>query len=478
MLKILPQLLLLICLSTHTISLAFSLFDLTDSPTTHDLPLTNAYIARNGINRIFKGPSGYYVGADLRNDRYIDTSDSDFGPDTVPMQLALYTNETWLATSCLSYSSYNCSDHPCEPYPEQRSQSLLTFNASGETIAPVVNMDYNNWLLTREAGLASSCETSSGDLQSSGMYGVIGLGRSGNAQYNFIGWYHVFSINVYQNLSGGQLVFGERNYAGFDVTTTAVLETDPDWVADCGSSCIITIGYYTASVRNAKVIFDLDANSIGLPLASYYQVMHYLVEYLNMKCDDKIYLPVCTYTGSYESLPSIFLMVNGQSITIPPLLYVQDYSLGSGDVSAQITLNLKGVASNLTGSNYVTEPYQNYIILDDRFMSYYTVYFNTSGLNHRITVIYAKPIVVPPATDPLMPWVLILLGFAVVTLLSALCCYCRGYEPKQQARLMSISESINQTSGLPQDLSVRGNRNLTVHSVQHFQARRDTGSTR
>lgn len=91
-------LLLLMYLSTLTISLAASSFFTSDAFTnTKGLPLLNAYKAQNGVNKIFYDSKHYYVGADLKYDDSQDTTDNNFGADTVPMQLSLYTNSIWLS---------------------------------------------------------------------------------------------------------------------------------------------------------------------------------------------------------------------------------------------------------------------------------------------------------------------------------------------------------------------------------------------
>ena len=150
-------------------------------------PLMNAYRAQNGINTIFKDDRSFYVGVDLQYSYNEDDSDSDFGPNTVPMLLSLYTSNVWLADDCLSYYQYDCSEYSCNKYTWQDSnESLLDFSAIGYQASVTMYLDYFNWRLASYANIATSCNSSTYYWQQPQTYGVLGLGRDNSAQNNFI----------------------------------------------------------------------------------------------------------------------------------------------------------------------------------------------------------------------------------------------------------------------------------------------------
>jgi len=269
------------------------------------------------------------------------------------------------------------------------------FTASGSIASTDLYVDYSRWSLYQDALYADTCSTNSGSYGSSSN-GIIGMGTSGNNKYNFKGA-EIFSIYLNKDLSGGQLLFRQDLAYATSNSPLAQFSTDANWKASLSYFSSIQVGSYSSSIT-AKLIFDMNEDTIGFPTAIYNQLMTYL-KYYGVDCSgSSSYQPSCTYYGYISSLPNIFINNGtGSPIPIPPEIYIQNAS--DPYYVTKVTLNLRVLGTNYSGYNYVTSDFSDCIILGANFMKYYYTVFDASSYYYgpRISIYRAGN---PPATGP------------------------------------------------------------------------------
>ena len=316
---------------------------------------------------------------------YRDFSKFVSEPDTsddYPMLISLHTSTTLLSTSCLGFSYYNCSNFTC--YDPSTSVSTVTtpyFTATGNIANAEVYLDYSYWV-SHSALLVSQCESKGSDKYGTGAYGVIGLGVEGISGNNFLNS-TLFSIYLEKDASKGMIFFGFDSSKSQKVAPNATLKADQNW----NVTGVSNIGFGGVLINiidnNTSLIFDINTDAIGLPLELYQNFTNEVKEKL-MTCDEKISLPSCSYSGKIEDLPDFNITIGDQVLEIPPEFYMRiDEGNDDDSEEVKITLFLRGLSTEETDDSYVTEKYNNTIILGYHVMSYYYVLFDaTQGPNN------------------------------------------------------------------------------------------------
>jgi len=246
------------------------------------------------------------------------------------------------------------------------------FSADGGYAGADLYLEYINWDLKADAFLAESCNSHYeyyGQFRS----GIIGMGTEGNAWNNFY-FFPKFGIYLNKDLSGGKLMFTQdTSYYNSSFPVTSMI-ADRNWKVKLNG--YIKVGYNTVSFIG-KLVFDMHADAIGLPYATSSTILSYLKSYSSVDCKwDTSYQPMCDYNGYISNLPDIVIVNGTNQISIPPEVYVVDGY--RKDYVSMITLNFKVIGSIYTKKNYVTPDYNDAIILDSRFMSYYYTAFDNS----------------------------------------------------------------------------------------------------
>lgn len=353
---------------------AFIPFLSDDNTSPSQFPLSNSFASKNGNIQLTKDYFGFYVNVDLTN-KATEDPQQHFGTNTVSMILALYTSQTLLVENCLHFSPYNCSQYSCTGYlNESTTIHSPYFTGEGYLAKADMYLDYANWNLNTNASIASSCSANTVLPYGLTRYGVLGLGTANNSRQNFINS-PMFSISLAPDLLSGQLLFGQNDAINSSRDLVAVLPADEDWKVNANSLEIV-VG--NKSVRlSANLIFDINAEALGLPIELYNRVLDFFATEVPMNCITHAYQPVCFYNGDVSALPNITISIQDQIIVIEPETYVQNATFKGN--SSIITLNIKAISPNLTDYSYITSKYNNYIILDSHVMSNYTVLFDATS---------------------------------------------------------------------------------------------------
>ncbi len=379
-------------------------------------------VTNSGNVPLYKDSIGFYAGVDLAKD---DSSWPYYGPNTVSMLLGLYTSQTLLVTSCMTFTEYNCQKYQCTQYGwMNETVQYPYFIASGFAATAQAYFDYSHWSLNDYALIASTCSSGGLVTYGSGMSGILGLGlNTGNGLINYNVGNPVFSLYLKPvNNQAGYLMFQKDLRYASSSSPIATIKTDKNWKSLFNG--YIQVGVTSVSLFNVSLIFDLYADTTGLPSAVYDSVLKYL-GYAGAYCSGN-YKPTCSY-GSYMSrLPTLTIQLNSPNsgnIYLPPSVYVSDYSSYSNSSTvSSFTLNLRALGSNLPTTSYVTPDFNNTLILNSAVLSQYYSVFDASSPN--TPYIYLYNAVQSPPVPGSTSWWGIVSGGVVLALLICACCRC------------------------------------------------------
>ena len=324
---------------------------------------------------------GFYVEADLN---YYPSSLEEKPNGTsfnsvfvTRMMISIANNGTMLASNCLGFWSFNCTQYKCHYQPGQREISYPTFIASTVPAQNDIYLDHAYWTLTSTPFyLAQECQTGDttsgiGKLRS----GVLGLGTAGEAANDFK-LSQKFAIYINPNLTSGKLLFnGDTSFAKSS-NPMFTLEANSTWNVDIWSGSVVTST--GAAGFNGDLMFDINSDAIGLPYYTYTLFLQYFSKNPGVSCSTELSKPLCSIRD-VQLLSDITIQFDGNTIRIPPKIYATP---AAGYDSSYFFLNFKATSPTLDRNNYVTPAFQKAIILDSNFMSYYfTVFDATSGTN-------------------------------------------------------------------------------------------------
>jgi len=355
-------------LSSLTLSSAF-LSKKNDDDPIKNVPINQTYF-------------GFYVNADIS-----DATDTDEDPISIPMQLALYTSSTLLAAKnfeCQEFYTLDCDIYSCIEYPNLTAGNEYPyFTAKGHLVSMHMYLEASAWNLNINATYATDCHQGRSAL-GTGTYGLIGLGVDDNAWNNFLNLYPIFSIYIDENVTTGTLYFGTNMDRATTENPIAVLPADSNWHI----SNVVSIEFGLANVSmNTKMIFDMNADSIGIPLAQYQDLLSAISNNITgLTCPtdaSSYYRPVCNYTEglNVSALPNLTIYIGNQKLDISPDVYIWVVR-NTTNTTGRIQFSLQALSSSLTGNNYISPIYNKYVILDSYTMSYYYMVFD--GVSHSI----------------------------------------------------------------------------------------------
>jgi len=321
------------------------------------------------------------------------------------MSLSFYTHQTLLVSECLKFSSYDCEKYHCTPNPTNVDvRNYFSFTAQSYWAGANLYLDYDHWGGQVPSLIATSCEANTTDSYGQDRYGIIGLGTSFAGKSNWNASSPIFSVWVHDNMMLGELIFKKDLYNFAEsATPVAVLKASSDWVSTLSGT--VEIGKDKTLDMNVDLIFDLSADSIGLPLKIFNQVIEDLDSFGVKNCaTGSTYQPSCDLQGDYANLPNITLVSGNSKLVIPPKVYVLEYV-----DKTSVTLNLKGLSNDLTGESFVTRSYDNCIVLDAKFMNYYYVVFEYQNENGSTITFYksGKGAVEPDDGDNGSWWIVV-----------------------------------------------------------------------
>ena len=369
--------------------------------------------------------NGFFISAELP-----DSLNTNLTTNTADMILALYTDNTLLF-------NYNCSDYKsCHINSSTTvAASFPYFTAEGEYASVDASLSSGYWKLSSDAIV----NTTEGNysINSTTPYGIIGMGLDGNASANFINQ-PSFSISLTANGDSGQLLFTPDMSLAESDTPQAKLSAGSNWHIHGVNT--IDIGFYI-NVKNTSLIFDLNSDTIGLPLTIYNQVLEALESQYGLVCStDTYYKPVCSNYQMKDDFPGLKINIGDQSISIPSSVYVQG---GDADIQTYaVSLSLKALSSNLTGESYVTPVYENYIILSYPVLAYYYTVFD--GNSQTVTLYTADH-------SESMSYILyIVVGWFGLFIVIALCYYC--YMRMKVARQANADRATENQSSIQDPL--------------------------
>ena len=344
---------------------------------------------------IIKVPSGFHVLPNFSPNTGTANITNLFNTNETPMLLGLYTSATLLVTNCQKFLSYQCEDYPCINFPDNKTaQHFPYFDAQGHFIKPAVYLDNLNWNLETKTIIAQNCIHSYDDNYGSGTYGIVGMGVTDSSWANYRGQVPLFSIYLDQEGNDGQLLFRrDLNKAAEKNLTTSVI-ADNNWRISNVSG--IQVESHVVPM-NLNLMFDLNSDVIGLPLEQYQNVLDILNKNeFGMQCStgESKYKPTCNYQGQLNKLPDINIEIGEQIIIIPPEIYLENALEDKNSEDYTLTLNLRAVDSSLkTPENYVTNYFNDFIILGSCVMKYYYIVFDgTLYLNNKTNIEFYRAI--------------------------------------------------------------------------------------
>lgn len=387
-------------------------------------------VTKEGQIDLQKDSMGFYVSVDFQENPS-DASDSDaYDPSIGIMSLALYTSHTILSNSCLQFNQYPCDSYGCSPYPSWPSDiNLPYFIADGYLVNAQVYLDYNNWILNNYAILANSCPSNTSYPYGSSRYGVLGLGFN-SSRTNFINS-SVFSINLDRSGVSGTLLFASNSDITSSSKNVATFTADSNWHISA-KEMTIKVGDLELSLTT-RIIFDLDADAIGLPLSIYQEFLtNFQDANPDVPCNNANYKPTCSYNGRIGDLKNIKMTIQGQKIELPPTLYIEDQTDADVSIDSSFTLNFKALDSSLTDESYVTPEYENYIIFDQNFLSFYYAEFSAIDTGYTIDL-YTQYDTSASTDSPVWPYIVGgIAGFFLLAL--TICCICACVKKRRQRR--------------------------------------------
>ena len=311
------------------------------------------------------------------------------------MMLALYTSQTLVSIDCENYNNYNCSTYNCQ-VPTQTNTNIdyPEFSAQGGLGHAFVYIDINYWNLTTPAFFASDCSSYKHDTYGTETYGLLALGVSGDNIKNFVttqtygsvyggtetstlDHQPVFSFFLLADGLSGELIFDNDETRAYYSEPQATLLSDYNWNVQGVTG--LSYGTVNFDLPNSTLIFDINSDALGFPLNVYNE----LILAINGSIDtlvcptDVTYKPVCQFTESISYLPTLTIIVNGQSIPLPSSVYATVITQ-IDRASDSIILNLRGLSEENLDGSFATETYENYVILDQHVMGYYYTVFDTT----------------------------------------------------------------------------------------------------
>jgi len=321
---------------------------------------------------------GFYV-----NVKIIDDTEED--PVSIPMQLALYTSNTLLAAKgyqCQDFYTYDCDSFFCNDYPSSSvTNEYPYFTAKGHFISPNFYLQTSAWNLSINATYATDCHKGRSQY-GTGTYGLLGLGVDDKSWENFLGLYPIFSIYIDENTTSGFLYFQTNWGRAASETPAAVLPADNNW--HVSNVNFIEFGSVNVSM-SAKMIFDMNMECIGIPLAQYPDILNAITNNITgLTCptgQDSYYRPSCNYTNGFNisNLPNLTIYIGNQKLDIPPQVYIEVVR-NHTNTTGSIRLSMKAIDNTLADNNYVSPIYNKYVILDSYTMSFYYTVFD--GVSH------------------------------------------------------------------------------------------------
>lgn len=317
---------------------------------------------------------------------------SDFGnwnsaetAGNVAMSLALYNSETLLSTDCLNFlNSDYIGDTLAQDLLNTSVLQFPYFQVEDYYVSSSISASNDGIYFPTTAIFASSCLTNPTNTSyGSGIYGLIGMGTQGGSSLGSFS--PVFSIYLAQDSSSGELIIGTDSSYTASKYLANVFTADENWNIYGVES--VQLGTYSAGNLNLSMIFDINADAIGLPLEIFQGVVAGLASEMSFNCSNETYLPYCSYVGEVNDFPDLSIQIGNQTLYISPEIYVYE---GYEEMAflGSIILNLRGLSPNLTNESYVTPAYSNYIILDSHVMSYYYSVFDASSSSGNTITLY------------------------------------------------------------------------------------------
>lgn len=430
-----PQLLhILICtilLLTISPSSPKDSIPITRSSRTASPFLLNAYAAQSGPVGLNQANAGFYVDVDLTDESSSGGSSESSDADSANMLIALYTSNTLFAEDCLAFFDYDCSMYPsCSPQNNTKSSLAYPyFYAYGYYVTNQVYMDYQYWNLTTRATVATRCNSNASLTYGIETAGILGMGATGNSSNNYM-TSPVFGIYLDKSGQYGELTFTDDLTYVQSTTPVVNMSSNSDWHVN-GVTLVQLSSAFSFPQSNLSIIFDINADAIGLPLQLYNQVINALTTIASVICpNNTYYAPTCAYTDEIQNLPDIQITVQSQILNIPPEAYVQGAEFNDDrSATGNIVLNLRALDPSLDGNSYVTPAYQSFIILDSNVMMYYYTLFESYASGTGAITMY----VALPHTDNVAMYVFIGIAVLLVTLFLAWCYIKRKERLKKEA---------------------------------------------
>lgn len=321
------------------------------------------------------------------------------------VMLGLYTNQTILALDeCVAFDTYNCSQFSSYCKQSEDEDVSLDFpdfsTKTGNYGKTKVFIDSNYWNLTTDLLFVKDCSAYRKSNFGAGVDGIIGMGVGGDSIKNFprnqsydsiMGGTEViydssppvFSFYLLANGKSGDLIFEYDSSKARSTTAVATLPADSNWHVSGVTS--VKVGSSTFAFEEAGgLIFDINSDALGLPMKIYKKVIDAIDKTQeSLVCpspSEVTYRPKCKYPGNINVLPNITINVAGQKLSIPPSTYAEVIKV-LDTPSKEVYLNIRGLSSDNDNEAYVTEAYENYVILDQHVMGYYYTVFDTTGFN-------------------------------------------------------------------------------------------------
>ena len=389
----------------------------------------NAHATSSGIIDLKKdsnSPISFYVEADFSSSKASSQSDSNSLAitDTVQMMVSIPNRETLVVSNCLGFNSYDCSRYNCQNYSWTTTLDYPSFTANVTFSKGYIYLDYTYWNLNSDyMYIAQSCNTDDTyPTIGSGRYGVLGLGTA--TATNHFTSSPIFSIFLNSNLTGGKLLFKKDTDSCAQFSTPLfTFSANSTWQFPAKRAYLETPNTVVA-LDNLIVAFDINSDAIGLPFKLYSAFLTSFGQIPNVWCDSENYKAYCYTTLNLEGLPDLTLSINNNKITIPSKIYAT--LTKTSDTYNYFSFNFRVASPEFSGHSYASPSFDNSLILDANFMSYYYTVFDASKGSNMIYIypsINARPVPEPQPDDSLIKWLAI--GIAGTVILTGICVYAK-----------------------------------------------------
>jgi len=374
---------------------------------------------------ILKGVQGFYVDVIIpsKNDNDHRLSKIEY---TKSMMIFLYISETLLPETCESFIQYNCDILDCQKYTDQNITSTFPyFYAKGYQAKANITLG-TFWQLKTKAIRSISCYEGLLFSYGQGTYGALGLGVLGGGGGNFRERYPLFSVYMNQDGTGGELWPSKNLDRSKSVVPVAKINCLGNWHI-IGVEDIQVAGVSVEFNRTeTSIIMDMNKDTLGFPSYFFKRVLNVLQKSkIPIKCptipSTNYYQPNCTFYGYLNKLPNISFTIQGQTITIPLLNYVdnpESYHPTRGFIIFNI--NAHNYTVGKIPGTFVTKDYENSIILDRHFMALYYTVFNASGpfIEFHLAK-HDQPD--DNHTDPMKAFIILMGAVVLILILSSIC---------------------------------------------------------